>query len=197
VNGEDDEFFKQQMADVQPLKKAVPTVSQRGAERTPGQSYRREAAQRAAGKDDNFLTTDFIEFVHPQTILSFKRDGIQNGVFRRLQRGGYDIEATLDLHRLTVEQARVEVFQFIRDCMRYDVRTALINHGKGGHADKPAFIKSCVAKWLPMFPEIMAFHSAQKFHGGVGAVYVLLRKSEKQKELSRQKLGLSSSKPQL
>ncbi len=195
MNREDYEFFRREMAGVQPIKKAEQAVLGRTVERTPGQIYRREAAQRPVDKDENFLTTDFIEFLHPLTILSFKREGVQNGVFRRLRRGGYAIEATLDLHRLTVEQARSAVFRFIRDCTRYDVRTALINHGKGGHGDRPALIKSCVAKWLPMFPEIIAFHSAEKFHGGAGAVYVMLRKSEKLKELSRQRLGLASCKP--
>jgi hypothetical protein len=47
-----------------------------------------------------------------------------------------------------------------------------------------------------MFPEVMAFHSAQRFHGGTGAVYVLLRKSAKQKEQTLEKLGLKSGKPQ-
>ncbi len=32
-----------------------------------------------------------------------------------------------------------------------------------------------------MLGDVMGFHSAQKHHGGYGAVYVLLRKSEKAK----------------
>jgi hypothetical protein len=36
-------------------------------------------------------------------------------------------------------------------------------------------------EWLPQFDAVLAFHSAQKQHGWVGATYVLLRKSEKKK----------------
>ena len=69
------------------------------------------------------------------------------------------------------------------------------------HEDKQFFqqeqamIKRYLARWLPLFKEVMAFHSAQGFHGGTGAVYVLLRKSEKAKERVRERLGLASGKP--
>ena len=39
-------------------------------------------------------------------VLEFKRPGIQNGVYRKLRLGHYDIEARLDLHRFTVAEAR-------------------------------------------------------------------------------------------
>ncbi len=197
VKHEDKAFFDQEMAGVRPLKSEDPLTQQsRRGKPEPGTLYRRSAAQRPVQGDDNFLTTGFVEFVHPQEELSFKRGGIQNGVFHTLQRGGYKIEATLDLHLMSVEEARVEVFRFVHDCIRYEVRTALINHGKGARGkDNQAMIKSYVARWLPQFNEVMAFHSAQGFHGGTGALYVLLRKSEKAKDRAREKLGLTSVKP--
>jgi DNA-nicking Smr family endonuclease len=51
----------------------------------------------------------FVEFVHPQGILSFKRPGIQDRVFSKFWQGMYPIDATLDLHLLLVEAARWEV----------------------------------------------------------------------------------------
>ncbi|MDD5035470.1 MAG: DNA endonuclease SmrA [Methylococcaceae bacterium] len=198
MNSDDRQLFQQEMADVQPLKHAMAASPQRICDRSdPGLRYRREAAQRPVGGDGNFLTTAFVEFVHPQDALSFKRGGIQNGVFRKLQQGSYPIEATLDLHLLSVEEARQAVFTFVKDCVRYEVRTALINHGKGARSkENPALIKSYVARWLPQFEEIMALHSAQSFHGGTGAVYVMFRKSEKAKDQARERLGLSSGKPE-
>lgn len=186
------------MSDVRPLKsQAVAAPKRPRAQPDPGTLYRRSAAQRPVGGDGNFLTTGFVEFVHPQEVLSFKRGGIQNGVFLRLQQGGYRIEATLDLHLMSLEEAREQVYAFIHDCVRYEVRTALINHGKGARSkENQAMIKSYVARWLPQFQEIMAFHSAQGFHGGTGAVYVLLRKSETAKDRAREKLGLTSGKPE-
>lgn len=194
---EERDLFAREMADVRPIKSTDRLLLKTKAERSIGQAYRRDAAQRGVGGDDNFLTTGFVDWVHPQAVLSFMRPGIQHGVFRKLRQGVYPIDAMLDLHQLTVEEARREVFAFIHDCMKHDVRSALINHGKGGrHPDRPAaMLKSYLAKWLPLFPEVMAFHSAQGFHGGTGAVYVLLRKSEKQKERTRRRLGLIDGKP--
>ena len=40
-----------------------------------------------------------------------------------------------------------------------------------------------VVHWLPQISEVLAFHSAQRHHGGTGAVYILLKKSDtKRKE---------------
>ena len=196
----DDELdlFKKEMADVRPLSAREERVLRREDKMpSPGLLYRRESAQRARTVDESHLPTAFVEPVRPEAIISYRRDGIQHGVFRRLQKGAYEIEATLDLHGLTVEQARHEVYLFIHDCLRYDVRSALIAHGKGQrNKDQIPLLKSFLARWLPLFPEVMAFHSAQKWHGGAGAVYMLLRKSEKAKAKTRERLGLSSGKPE-
>ena len=195
---EDQQLFEQEMRDVRPLKSEAAAAPKRPCDKPePGTLYRRAAAQRPAGPDGNFLTVGFVQPVHPQEVLSFRRGGMQNGVFLKLQQGGYRVEATLDLHWMSLEEARTQVFDFIRDCVRHDVRTALINHGKGGRGkEAQAAMKSHVARWLPQFQEILAFHSAQGFHGGTGAVYVLLRKTEKAKDRAREKLGLTSGKPE-
>jgi DNA-nicking Smr family endonuclease len=197
MTDEDLQCFAQEMRDVRPLKSQAAAPPRPRDKPEPGTLYRRSAAQKPVGGDGNFLTTGFVQPVHPQEVLSFKRGGVQNGVFLKLQQGGYRLEATLDLHLMSLEEARVQVFEFIRDCLRYEVRTALINHGKGGRGkESQALMKSHVARWLPQFHEIMAFHSAQGFHGGTGAVYVLLRKSEQAKDRARERLGLSSGKPE-
>lgn len=194
---EDDlNLFRKETADVVPLEHVSTLLHHTRTRPTPGQDYRREAAQRNEAFDSNKLPTAFVEYLHPEAILSFRREGIQHGVYRKLQQGGYDIEAVLDLHGFTVEQARDELFRFIYDCLHYEVRSALISHGKGrGNKDQRPLLKSYLARWLPLFPEVMAFHSAQKFHGGAGAVYLLLRKSEQQKQKTREKLGITHGKP--
>lgn len=196
MNEDDLNLFRQETADVVPLPHASSLLHLTRTRPTPGQEYRREAAQRHEAFDVNTLPTSFVEYLHPESVISFRRDGIQNGVYRKLQQGGYDIDAVLDLHGFTVEQARDELFRFIADCLHHEVRSALISHGKGrGNKEKRPLLKSYLARWLPLFPEVMAFHSAQKCHGGAGAVYLLLRKSEKQKQKTREKLGITHGKP--
>ncbi len=184
---DDDDSFREEMQGVTPLMQTRAEL--KGERRAPSlaQQARRLAAQQENTQDDNFLGEDFVPQIAPDDILEFSKPGIQHGVLRKLRLGRYSIDARLDLHKHTVAQARVAVFDFIRDSMRYDVRTALIVHGKGARSQpRSAMIKSCVNHWLKQLPEVLAFHSAQKQHGGVGAVYVLLRKSERQKQKTRE-----------
>lgn len=178
---DDKNLFFQQMKDVTPIKVEEKVALASAHQDKINIETRRKAATAELAKDKNFLSGEYVEPVDSLAILEFKRDGVQNGVYRNLRLGKYQIDARLDLHHMTVDQARTAVFQFIKDCMQHDIRCALITHGKGEGRDQPAQLKSCVAHWLPQFEQILAFHSAQKQHGWVGATYVLLRKSEKKK----------------
>ncbi len=177
----DSDFFLQQMKGVKPIKVEEKVILASPHLDKTNSLTRQKAATAELAKDKNFLSGEYIEPVDPLAIIEFKRDGVQNGVYRNLRLGKYQIDARLDLHHMTIDQARNAVFQFIKDCMVNDIRCALITHGKGEGRSLPAQIKSCVAHWLPQFPDILAFHSAQKQHGWVGATYVLLRKSDKKK----------------
>jgi DNA-nicking Smr family endonuclease len=73
------------------------------------------------------------------------------------------------------------VYEFVRDCVRYDVRTVIISHGKGERSEPKALLKSHVNRWLRHLDEVMAFYTALPRHGGYGAVYVMLRKSPEKK----------------
>jgi len=179
-NKDDIDFF-QQMKDVKPIKvEEKVTLASPHLDKTNAET-RRKAALAEIAKDKNFLSGEYIEPVDPLAVIEFKRDGVQTGVYRNLRLGKYQIDARLDLHNMKVDQARNAVFQFVKDCISHDIRCALITHGKGEGRDQPAQLKSCVAHWLPQFDAVLAFHSAQKQHGWVGATYVLLRKSEKKK----------------
>lgn len=182
MSDNDAELFKAEMGDVQPLKSEAKVALKSKREETPGTRLRRIAAQSSGTRLNAPLSVENIEPVAPNAVLSYQRPGVQHGVFRKLRLGHYQIEARLDLHRMTVEQARHSVIQFIKDSVAYDIRCALITHGKGEGRQEPAKLKSCIATWLPQMEEILAFHSAQKHHGGVGATYLLIRKSEKKKQ---------------
>ncbi len=153
---------------------------------------RRIAAEDQTKPEDDPLAEP-TEWLDANSMLSYQRPGVQHGVFKNLRLGKYSIDAQLDLHKLTVEQARKLLYQFILDCQENDVRAALITHGKGEGRETPAKLKSCVACWLPQFEAVLAYHTAQRQHGGYGATYVLIKKSEKQKEKTREKF--SSRRP--
>ncbi|SDK64261.1 DNA endonuclease SmrA [Microbulbifer yueqingensis] len=172
-----------ELGDVRPLAQERKVALKKGdASSKVNQRARRAAATEEPASELNPLAGEFVQPVDPWDPLEFKRDGVQNGVYRNLRLGKYQVDARLDLHRHTVEMARRAVFEFVRDCLEADVRCALITHGKGEGRKHPALLKSCVNAWLPQLPEVLAFHSAQKQHGGLGATYVLLRKSERKRQ---------------
>lgn len=145
---------------------------------TPGMRARRDAAQLNQEKETNPLDSiSVIQQVDPHDILNFSRPGVQHGVFKKLRQGKYEIQSVLDLHRHSVEQAREALWMFSADCQAQGVRCALVTHGKGEGRENPARLKSCVNHWLRQMDQVLAFHSAQKLHGGVGATYILIKKN--------------------
>ncbi len=181
---DDQDFFRSAMSDVRPINKQANRVALKKAADTLNQAARRQAAIEQEVVDLSGLTggEEHIEMLSPFDVLDYKRPGIQNGVYRNLRLGKYNIEARLDLHRHTVEMARTALYQFLQDCLQHDIRCAIISHGKGEGREQPPVIKSCIAHWLPQLSEVQAFHSAQKQHGGTGATYVMLKKSDRKRQ---------------
>jgi len=191
---DEDNVFSAEMADVVPLKRdprvAVRPRSQ--AERDSSLELRRQAAVQNPEHDRNTLTEGGIVPLDAWYVLEFKRPGVQNGVFRRLKQGRYESEARLDLHRLTAAAARKEMFEFIEESHQLGLRTVLIIHGKGqtsAEKERSSILKGCTDRWLRELDVVQAFNSAQPQHGGTGAVYVLLRKSEEKKRENREKFA--------
>lgn len=109
-------------------------------------------------------------------VLRFLRPGIQAIALKRLRRGQFPNEGTLDLHGFTSAEAAVHLQRFIHDAKARGKRAVRIVHGKGhGSANEPV-LKSKVNQWLKEFADVLAFCSAQPQNGGTGAVDVLLRK---------------------
>lgn len=109
--------------------------------------------------------------------LLFLRNGVSKSVLRNLRRGRFAIERELDLHGLTVAQARVVLAAFLRETTASGVRCVRIIHGKGlRSAGRLPVLKGCVNGWLRQKNEVLAFCSARPIEGGAGAVCVLLRR---------------------
>ncbi|HJS21406.1 MAG TPA: Smr/MutS family protein [Steroidobacteraceae bacterium] len=107
--------------------------------------------------------------------LSFRRAGVQDAVLRKLRRGQYRVEAELDLHGLTVAQAKQELRAFLEAMLRSGARCVRIIHGKGlrsGH--RGPVLKHTASLVLQKTGAVLAFSSARPVDGGTGAIYVLL-----------------------
>ncbi|WP_027874586.1 DNA endonuclease SmrA [Spongiibacter marinus] len=183
---DDDKLFAEEMAGVKPLQRPARVALKKAAVDAPSFAARREAAQAKPGVK-NFLADNDVPLLDPYYMVDFRREGVQHGVYRKLKQARYEAEARLDLHKMSVARARQQVFEFIREAMSMDLRSLIIVHGRGNHSGV-ALLKSHVAHWLPQIEDVQAFCSAQPQHGGAGAVYVLLRKSERKKQENRDRL---------
>jgi DNA-nicking Smr family endonuclease len=182
-----DDEFGDAMSGVVPLKQAtkVPVAP-------PLRRRRIEVVAPKVVDDPNKLTLGHVPEVGSHDTLAWKQDGVQERVFRKLKQGEYEIRGELDLHRKTVKEARVAVYEFLKLGIAKGWRTVLIAHGRGEKSPTPARMKSYVAAWLTASTDVIAFHSAQRQRGGTGAVYVLLRKSSAEREQNRERHGQKS-----
>jgi len=176
VQPDDKSLFLDAMEDVKPLKNCESTQWVKPVKNRVPQ--RLDALQL-----DNFLTTGFLDIIPLAEPLEFKREGLQNGVLEKLRLGKYSQQASLNLLRQPVEQCRQQLFSFIRQARRDGLRNLLIIHGKGREDKSHANIfRSYLARWLTEFDEVQAFCTALPHHGGAGACYVALKKSDEAKQ---------------
>lgn len=180
----DADCFAKEMQDVRPIKKEARVVLKKSPDDEPGRQYRKEKAAFDPTEECCSLSLVLRKTLAVDAWLSYKRDGIQEGVFKNLRTGKYPQEATLNLNRKTPEQAREELLQFVNDCQDMNVRSVLIFFGHGVSGQR---LKSYLAQWLPELKNVQVFHTAQKHHGGNAAVYVLLRKSEQKRIENRER----------
>jgi len=179
--------FLKEMQGVEKIEQDKISSQKKINEVTQSIDYRRNAAQKHAEKYENFLTDGEVEQVEPQEILSFKISGIQPNVFKNLKNAKYRFDYHLDLHRMTVKQARDAIYKLISSAEVEDFRCFLITHGKGEKSEHPAKLKGYVNHWLKQIEQVVAFHSALARHGGAGSVYVLLKKPKQKRKINQVK----------
>lgn len=185
MSEQDSELFNLEMADVVPLKQSDRLILKKTAHITPGQQYRQQKAQYSEQEIKGPLSLVLQNTLSPDDWISYKRDGIQTGVFKNLRLGKYPLEATLNIIRKSPGEARDELLLFIKECQECNIRSVLITFGRGRNSG--ALLKSYLAQWLPELEQVQAGHTALKHHGGIASVYVLLRKSEWQRLENRER----------
>ncbi|XUO88713.1 DNA endonuclease SmrA [Halomonas sp. KM072] len=180
--------FRSLVGEVTPLaKRNRADTGPRRQTPSEAQLARREsAAQRF--DERNFLSDDFVDLLPPFDPIEFRREGAQQGVVDKLKHGGYSVQAQLHLLRRPLAECRRMLFPFIQEAYAHDLRSVLIVHGRGRELDSPAnVLRSYIAKWLTQFDEVQAYVSAQPSEGGLGATWVMLRKSDRAKAHNRER----------
>lgn len=106
--------------------------------------------------------------------------GIGPDLMDRLAAGAFPIQDYLDLHGFSQEDAMQQVEQFLMRSATKGLRHVLIVHGKGaGSPGGVPVLKRTLTQALNqkrLRKRVLAFCTAQQRDGGIGAIYVLLRK---------------------
>jgi DNA-nicking Smr family endonuclease len=99
----------------------------------------------------------------------------------RVARGKLAIDARLDLHGLTQNEAHAVLLRFLRNAQMRGARLVLLITGKGVRGEgEPGVLKRQVPHWLeaPEFRAyVVGFQGAHAAHGGEGALYVWVRRA--------------------
>jgi len=134
-----------------------------------------QADDRAVLEESLTAEPDLAELETGEELL-FARPNITRKVMRQLRRGQYAIQDEIDLHGMTLEEARTALHAFIGAATARRAHCVRVIHGKGlGSGPRGPVLKSGVNRWLRRWDSVAAFCSAQPQHGGTGAAYVLLR----------------------
>lgn len=170
IKDEDSALFRQAMQGVKPLGKG----SKAPDDTLPPPARKKSPVIPVMSLKKHYHDRPNAPTVSGATVLDYCHASLPHRDRRRLKRGQIPIDASLDLHGLTLEAARSAFSDFIAKAQAQQCRCIRIVHGKGHH-DTPPVLKNGVYQWLPQSDIVLAYCSAQPKDGGTGAVYVLLR----------------------
>lgn len=107
---------------------------------------------------------------------SFLRAAVSPDLLRKLRRGQWTIDAEIDLHHHTQDEAHKALMEFMRKARIFGWRCVRIIHGKGlsSHQKIPV-LRNKVRRWLQQKDAVLAYCEPRPNGGGSGAVLVLLR----------------------
>ena len=103
-------------------------------------------------------------------------NGISRLSLRRLARGYWPVQDSLDLHGLYSDTARHSLQIFLHHALEQQLRCVLVIHGKGLNSKSgEAILMLRTRHWLVQHQAVLAYCNAPTRLGGNGAALVLLR----------------------
>ena len=177
ISSEDRELFRNAVKNSIPIKKNNLRVNFKSKPKARANQTRKDEEEvlietlQGGIENQEKSTSQFVEF---------HRSGLSKKIIRKLQKGSYSIQAELDLHGMTVNDANEELKTFINSCVLHNYTCVRVIHGKGlGSGDRGPVLKYEVTRLLKKWKQVVAFVSARQVDGGTGAVYVLLKRNNK------------------
>ncbi|HEX7719109.1 MAG TPA: Smr/MutS family protein [Woeseiaceae bacterium] len=165
-------LFRRLLADAKPLKhdRVPPPARPARPKATFARQQQREILGESFKSDPPGSDTPGAES------LRYQHPSVSRHAMRRLARGGYRVQADIDLHGMTSAEAQDALHNFFDEALDRGLTCVRIVHGKGhGSGQQGPVLKRAIDRWLRHWEAVLAFVSARPSDGGTGAVYVLLR----------------------
>ena len=106
----------------------------------------------------------------------YLHNGLSRMVLRKLRRGVWPVQDSLDLHGNNRDAARKLLQEFLHEATQLGMRCVLVIHGKGTNSrDGEAVLRKLARHWLTQHPRVLGYCDAPPGQGGSGAVLVLLK----------------------
>lgn len=105
--------------------------------------------------------------------------GLDRPARHKIARGRLTLDARLDLHGLTQDEAYDLLLHFVQSAQARGLRHVLVITGKGASSGSSGVLRHVVPHWLATAPfrlYVSAMEDAARHHGGHGALYIRLRR---------------------
>jgi DNA-nicking Smr family endonuclease len=173
VSDDDSDLFRRSISGAKPIKSGARVPEPK--KKPPPRARFTRADEEKALQESLEADIDTIEAANHEN-MRFHRQHVGRRTMRKLARGKYAVQAELDLHGMTVAEARPRLADFIDYSVKQNHLCVRIVHGKGlGSGHRGPVLKTAVNRWLRKWDSVLAFVSARQVDGGTGAVYVLLQ----------------------
>ncbi|WP_421565361.1 Smr/MutS family protein [Ochrobactrum sp. EDr1-4] len=140
-------------------------------------------AEKAEKKPAKQVSTPVADPVEPKKKITALKElpihAFDRPTHRKISKGRVDIEARIDLHGLTQNDAYELLYGFLLGAHARGLKHVMVITGKGRSFGSEGVLKQAVPHWFstPLFRLLVsAYEDAAHHHGGHGALYVRLRK---------------------
>lgn len=172
MSQDDLELFLKAVDGAKPLKTDVRVPSER--KKPKPRAVFSKADEAEALRESLLDDIDAIETGNVDT-MRYNHPSVGKRTMRKLSRGRYAVQAEIDLHGMTVAEAKPRLSDFMQHAAATGKLCVRVVHGKGkGSGDRGPVLKHAVNRWLRSWNMVIAFCSTRQVDGGTGAIYVLL-----------------------
>lgn len=172
---DDAALFRAAVGKVQPLAKQN-RITPPPAPRKPILRSPAAAPEIIDSLSDGCPANSFSDFAPENAPDEYLRNGLSRMTLRKLRRGIWPIQDSLDLHGNNSDAARKLLQEFLHEAAQRKLRCVLVIHGKGLNSQGgEAVLRKLTRHWLTQHQQVLGYCDAPGKNGGSGAALVLLK----------------------